>query len=68
MNIKEFTNTDILMEGDAVTITEETVYVENIVLFTLDEAKIIESIDPTETVRLKTPLIFDRHGYLTWMC
>ncbi len=63
MNIKEFTNTDILMEGDAVTITEETVYVENIVLFTLDETEIL---DPT--IRLKTPLIFDRHGYLTWMC
>ena len=83
MSIVQETTTEILLEGDSVTIVEETVYVEAITLFTKEEDEEFTPMfaplfapDYEETKVIPAPvfeeyvapIIRDMRGNQTWLC
>jgi hypothetical protein len=72
--IEQFTNTEILLEGDSTTIVEEVLYIESVVLFTKPEDTLVIEKPHTGTVvldqtqKFTSPPIFDLKGKQTWIC
>jgi len=77
MSITQFTETNIILEGDSVTQVDEVVVIESIVLFTEDEVEeytpmFAQFIAHEETVVIPEPFtfapIYNMEGNQIWLC